>query len=650
MEELQPLPVVVGTAGHIDHGKSALVEALTGTHPDRWQEERERGITLDLGYAELRFADGLEIGFVDVPGHEKLVRKMVAGATGMGAAMLVVACDDGVMPQTREHFEVLQLLGVRHGLVVLSKADLADAETRELVAAEVADLLAGTAWQEVPVVAASAHSGEGLEELRTRLREVALAARRAEDPRLAFRLPVQRAFVLHGAGTVVTGVCAAGRLQEGEQVVVLPVGAGSRVRRIQVHGRQAAAARPGLRTALNLPEVEPALCHRGSVVAAPGSLATGRLLRSLALPLAGAPRLRHGMPVQVLAHTAAVPARLWLPPEAREGGGKAEPPAGGWLCELELDEPLVLAAGDRLLLRRPSPGRNLAHGRFLAWGRRRLRRRDRREREALLALERALNGPEEDLVAAVLELLPGGAGTPAAVAVHLGWRAEAAREALEEAARNGRVRAAGGGRFVGLGRAGQVGRAVAAAVARWRERHPQRLRIPLAGLRSTLGRDQARLLEELGDADLEALGLRRRPGTEWELVGAEPPPAVAALAERVAGCLAAKGLVPPSLAELVAELGVVDSELGAALELLQDQGRVVRPAAELVFARAAVEELRAAVVAQLQGGGMDIPGLRDSFATTRKYLMPLLEYLDQRGVTRRAGPNRVLKDPDAALV
>ncbi|MBL7009248.1 MAG: selenocysteine-specific translation elongation factor, partial [Planctomycetes bacterium] len=256
MTTFQPLPVVVGTAGHIDHGKSALIAALTGTHPDRWDEEKRRGITLDLGYAQMAYPDGLEVGFVDVPGHERLVRKMVAGATGMGAALLVVACDDGVMPQTREHFEVLRMLGVDHGLVALSKCDLADAETRELVRADVEELVAGTPWEEHPMVAVSALRGEGLDELRAALRLVALAARREGDGHRAFRLPVQRAFALHGAGTVVTGVCAAGVLREGEQVEILPAGVRSRVRRVQVHGRDAGEARPGLRTALNLPDLE----------------------------------------------------------------------------------------------------------------------------------------------------------------------------------------------------------------------------------------------------------------------------------------------------------------------------------------------------------------------------------------------------------
>ena len=207
MIDLRPAPLVIGTAGHIDHGKSALVEALTGEHPDRWQQEKERGITMDLGYAEMVFEDGLEIGFVDVPGHERLVRKMVAGATGMGAAMLVVACDDGVMPQTREHFEVLQLLGVTRGILVLTKSDLADEETLELVREEVEELVAGTPWEAVEFLNVSAHSGAGLPELRQSLRKLAEGHVATGQGRSLFRMPVQRSFAMHGAGTIATGVC-----------------------------------------------------------------------------------------------------------------------------------------------------------------------------------------------------------------------------------------------------------------------------------------------------------------------------------------------------------------------------------------------------------------------------------------------------------
>jgi len=632
--------VVVGTAGHIDHGKSALVEALTGTHPDRWREERERGITLDLGYAQLAFPDGTEIGFVDVPGHERLVRKMVAGATGMGAAMLVVACDDGVMPQTREHFEVLQLLGVRHGLVALTKADLAGEEVRELVRADVEALLEGTAWEGAPLVAVSAQSGEGLGELRAALR--ALAARAGPGveagPR-AFRLPVQRAFSLHGAGTVVTGVTACGSLREGAAVEILPAGKRSRVRRVQVHGRNAGAARPGLRTALNLPGIGKADCPRGSVVAVPGTLRAGRLLRALLEPLPGGKPLRHGSPVQVLAGTAAVVGRMFLPAERAEAKV---------LADLELAEPMALAPGERLLLRRPSPAANLGSGFFLAFGTRRLRRRDGKEREALLRFAAALEDPPL-LAACVLELLSEGSRKAAEVAAFLGWRVEAAAENLERAAAGGAVRATGGGGFVAAGEADDLAREVRGILEHFRNKHPFRLRIPLEVLRSRLGKTRFHTLERLPDAALEAIGLRRRAGTAWEIPDAGPPVDYREQAERLLAILEPAGLAPPDFASLSESLGVSPGRVGEVAVLLCDSGRAFQPLEGLLFSRRAVEALRDAVVAALRAGSLDIPALRDRFHTTRKYLMPLLEFLDERGVTTRRGPNRILRDPEAPL-
>jgi selenocysteine-specific elongation factor len=643
MSAAHPVPVVLGTAGHIDHGKSALIEALCGDHPDRWQEERERGITLDLGYAQMTYPDGLEIGFVDVPGHEKLVRKMVAGATGMGAAMLVVACDDGVMPQTREHFEVLQLLDMQYGIVVLTKADLADEETLELVRADVEDLLMDTTWQEVPVVAVSAHAGTGMDELKTAVRELATQAQIVSgDSPYAFRLPVQRAFALHGAGTVVTGVCASGTLQEGENVEVQPGARSSRVRRVHVHGRETGVAHPGLRTALNLPDVEPKNCRRGAVIAAPGSVQSGRLLRVAFRFLANAPRPKHASEVLLLSGTAALEARIFLPPDHAESGTEQI------FVDLELEHDVALVPGDRLLLRRPSPATNLGSGRFLTFAKRRLRKRDQQEREALHKFCAALDEPVE-LVARWLEQAGQGECDVKSIAAGLGWRDEATAKILQQACVAGLVRELSAGRFLAMGAAGEMAREVQGTLAHWRGKNPHRIRIPMARLRDQLGKQRFTSLQKLSPAELESIGLAMRPGLHWGMIGVEVADDWQADAERVQQILQQAKLMPPAPDELAQACQLELDRVLAVLEYLEDCSRVLR-LSKLAYSLAAVEDLRAMVVAQLQGEGIDIPTIRDRFGTTRKFLMPLLEFLDERGVTARRGPKRILRDPQASLL
>ena len=664
MTQLQPVPVVIGTAGHIDHGKSALIEALCGTHPDRWQEEKERGITLDLGYAQMAYDDGFEIGFVDVPGHERLVRKMVAGATGMGAAILVIACDDGVMPQTREHFEVLQLLGLRHGIVALSKADLADEETLELATVDVEELLVGTSWEQVPIIPVSAHDGSGMDELRAELRNMAEAARdRMQESPHAFRMPVQRSFALHGAGTVATGVCASGSLQEGQNLEVMPGAHKSRVRRVHVHGRDAGVAQPGLRTAINLPDLNAEDCTRGHVLAAPGTVGEGSLLRVSMQLLPGVRQLKHASEVQVLAGTAAVEGRIFLPPDFALGTAQptvasdeeADAEAASsvelsqHLVDLELNQPLALVPGERLLLRRPSPGMNLGAGRFLAFGKHRLRRKDQSEREALQRLSKAIDEPL-DLLVRFLEQPGVGEQDVAFIAARLGWTKDAATALLQRACANGSVREMSAGRFLGMGQAGQLAQEVQGILAHWRNANPHRVRIPVGRLRERLGKKKFPSLQNLQDHEIEVLGLQRQPGLHWGIVGAEPSEDWISDASSLNQSLAQAGLTPPSLADLESQLGWEEGRAQAVVELLQDQAQVVQVDGTLVFALSVVEELRQLVVQQLQNGALEIPAIRDRFGTTRKFLMPLLEYLDERGVTARRGASRILRDADAALI
>src|SRR4051812_36082040 len=348
---------VVGTAGHIDHGKSTLVLALTGTDPDRLKEEKARGITIDLGFAH--WSDGdVEVAFVDVPGHERFVRNMLAGAGGIDAVVLVVAADESVMPQTREHFQICRLLGVRHGIVVLTKADLTDEETIGVARLEVEALLEGSPLAGSPVVAVSARTGAGLPALRSALRDLAgrVPARVAEG---AARLPVDRAFTMRGFGTVVTGTLVSGRIAHEQELAVIPAGYTVKVRGIQVHGHSRPAVQAGRRTALNLGGTEVADVPRGQVLAEPGTLAATRIIDAEIELLEDARPLKHGARVRLHQGTAEVIARIGLAP--LEDGELLQPGRTGFV-RIRTEQPIAVTRGDRFILRAYSPPRTIAGG------------------------------------------------------------------------------------------------------------------------------------------------------------------------------------------------------------------------------------------------------------------------------------------------
>jgi len=369
--------VVWGTAGHIDHGKTSLIKALTGTDCDRLPEERERGITIDLGFAQLS-DDDFQLHFVDVPGHERLVHTMIAGASGIDLALLVIAADEGVMPQTREHLEVIRLMGVRGGAVALTKADLVDDELAELVAEEVRDFLAPTTFAEVPVVPVSAKTGSGIAELQNALFAQAQTVRPRQIEGRPFREPIDRVFSLTGAGTVVTGTSQWGSLEVGSEVTIYPHGAGARVRRLHVHGAERQAVEAGERVAINLVGLAREELARGDQVLTPGPWSPTTLVTVHLELLASAPGpLDEGDEVEVHAVAARVPARIdRLAVRPLRPGARAA-------AQISLRAPMLLFPGDRLVLRRPSPVNTFAGGEVLDTRLRRWRRRDSAELDRL---------------------------------------------------------------------------------------------------------------------------------------------------------------------------------------------------------------------------------------------------------------------------
>ena len=618
---------VIGTAGHVDHGKSALVRALSGIDPDRWEEEKARGLTIDLGFAWTRLPSGREISIIDVPGHERFIRNMLAGIGGIDVALLVVAADEGVMPQTLEHLDILDLLDVRRGVIALAKSDLAEEEWRELVAEEVREACRGTALEDAPLVACSAVSGEGLDDLQARLDEEIdglPAARDAGRP----RMPIDRAFTISGFGTVVTGTLIDGRFGVGDQVVIEPAGLRGRVRGIQRHEQSIESAEPGARTAINLGGIAAREVRRGMVLAPPGLLRPARAVDVRLRVAARHPRpLRHNATLTVHCGSAEMPARVRL----LEGDAVA-PGGEGW-AQLRLEAPLAAARGDRFVLRNGSE--TIAGGRIVDTQPRRHHRNDQTTLEALRML---LEGSADDALLTLLARME-----PVA------WSELAAKSELEaseaEAAMRRRI---AGGAAVLLGADALSDSATLISddgyeALQERARGLVQAHVDEQPLSGGLPREDLRSRLRLGARPFAALeaGLIERgwlaaregrldlPGRRAELTEQQQR-AVDSLIGRLRE-QGARTDVDPSL----------DPEL---VEYLAAQDQVVRLRSGVVLLREVYDEMTEQVRALIaEQGQATLAEVRDQAGTSRKIAQALLEDMDQRRITRRVGDHRVLR-------
>lgn len=627
--------LVVGTAGHIDHGKSTLVQALTGIDPDRLKEEKARGITIELGFAHTRIGEA-RVAFVDVPGHERFVRTMLAGVGGVDFVMLVVAADESVMPQTREHFDICRLLRVADGCVVITKADAADADTRALVALEVSDLVRGSFLEGKPVVTASARTGEGLDEIRAVLAAAAVRAETRPDSGPA-RLPIDRVFTMKGFGTVVTGTLVAGRIETGHEYALLPGDRLVKVRGIQVHGDAETAAATGQRVALNLGGVEAAEVGRGQTLAAPGSIAVTRRADVALELLAGAKPLRHGARLRAHHGTAEVLGRVSV------AGERPEVPAGEpTLARLRFETPAVLTRGDRIILRSYSPPLTIgaatvldpapaARGIRSEAGLRRLRELQQADSAGALAAmvrDRGLRGvPIGDAVA------------------RAGFAPGAVAEVVE------RLTAAGlllrvGDRLVAPGALAGAADAVVALVREFHAQHPLSEGLPREEARARVfrGAESAvfeaamrRLVSSRAIVDRERLAL---PSHKAALPGGE------ATVAKVADAYREAGLTPPDRAGIAERAAVTAETADLAIAYLVRRKTLVK-LDTLVVHREALEQLKREMAALKKEGGsgvvrIDVLQFKDRYGVTRKYAIPLLEFLDRERVTRRVGDSRIL--------
>lgn len=634
--------LVIGTAGHIDHGKTALVRALTGVDTDRLPAEQRRGITIDLGFAALDLPNGHRLALVDVPGHERFIRNMLAGASGLDLALLVIAADDGVMPQTREHLDILRLLGLGGGLIALTKADLVDPDWLALVTDEVRALVAGTFLAEADIVPAAAPTGRGVDDLRACLSRLAEATPARRDPG-AFRLAVDRSFTVAGHGTVVTGTVASGRVAEGDDLDWLPAGRTVRVRGLHRHDQRVATVGRGERAAVNLGGVHHTEVARGHELATPGYLIPTRILTVELTEILDDPRpLRHRGRYRLHLGTAEVAATLSLRPP-----GDDEDAAALRLGQLFLSEPVVAVHGQPFVLRAESPPATLGGGRILAVQGRRLRRRDatgwaRIDRlraadpTARLAAALAGSGLEPPTTLALVR----DAGLTVAEVTPLLGRLEAAGQIVAVAISPRRT----------LPMLAEVVEALEARAARAIERlHAASPRLAAVGR----PRVAASLADWHNDALVAAIldrlqAQRRIVGDARTVALADHEPKLSQaerkLKAEIEGAFRAGRFTPPDPGAWTTPAGKGPNRAGTVADLLAilvDEERLVPLEPGLFLGRDAEAELRSLVAARLRDGSdMTMADLRDLLDTSRKFALPIAAYLDRIGWTTRDGDRR----------
>jgi selenocysteine-specific elongation factor len=616
---------VVGTAGHVDHGKSTLVRALTGIDPDRLKEEQEREMTIDLGFAWLTLPDGESVSIVDVPGHEDFIRNMLAGIGSIDAALLVVASDEGVMPQTREHLAILDLLQIKQGIVALTKADLIqDQEWFELVKTDLAQLLSGTCLSRAKMIPVSARTRQGLPDLLNELSRLL----RETPPRRDMgrpRLPIDRVFSVPGFGTVVTGTLIDGRLRVGDEVEIVPEGLGARVRGLQSHKQKIETALPGSRVAVNLAGISMDQLRRGQVVAQPGQLKPTVMVDARVDLLANAGALHHNMELEFFSGSARIPVRARV-----LGASDIAPGHSGWV-QLCFAEPAALLKGDRFIIRRLSPGETVGGGSVVEPHP--ARRHPRFRRQVLDQLELLANGsPQEILLEALQRDEPADAKV---VLQRSNLSVAAAEQALDQLLSEGTVMVLGGdGTGAGahallasskrvistVGWRNLLNRVVD-AVGEYHRQHPLRPGMPREELKSRLGLNPSLFDDLMGHASrsgclVEAEAVLRLPSHAVKF-----SPEQQVQVDRLLATFHRNRFTPPTIGEAEAAVG---PEVFAALV---EQGKMVSK-----------------VTAHIQAKGpLSVADVRDMFGTSRKYILPFLEHLDAKKITKRVGDDRVLR-------
>jgi len=619
---------VLGTAGHIDHGKSVLVRALTGIDPDRLREEKERGMTIDLGFAWLKLPDGREVGIVDVPGHERLIKNMLAGVGGIDLALLIVDASEGVMPQTKEHLAILDLLGIEKGIVVLTKMDLVGHEEIELVVEEVTELITPTILSGAPIVAVSALSGEGMPELVSAISSILESIPQKKNINRP-RLPIDRVFTVAGSGTVVTGTLVDGALRVGQEIEIVPAGLKSRVRALQTHKASVDVAEPGTRVGINIVGLAASDLQRGDVVTSPGWLSPTSMVsvKLSTLPYLRRP-LRHGTTFNFYAGSSQSSAKLRLLENDELNPGET-----GW-AQVSLGKSLALVRGDRFIIR--SPEVTLGGGEVFETHARRYRRH---QKTVISNLSRGEKGSTSEVIQGILETY--GSMDVKGLLKQSNLPVEQLGTALDDLIEEGKI--------IGIGEVksrllftqkawNHLADQVRSIVGDYHSRYPLRLGMPEAELSSRLkmGTNRIEIIKRLiGEGDLigEGSALRlpehRVSLTETQRIKIDD----------FLKSLEEKPFAPPS--DLIPEPDLV--------AFLTGRKQVVKVAEDVIFSYRAYNEMLNRVISYLkQKGSISVAEVRDMFKTSRKYALSFMEYLDGIKLTRRIGDRRVLYRESAA--
>ncbi|MFN2501162.1 MAG: selenocysteine-specific translation elongation factor [Pyrinomonadaceae bacterium] len=638
------MDIVVGTSGHIDHGKTALVKALTGVDADRLPEEKQRGITIDLGYAEMSAGD-VHFGFVDVPGHEKFVKNMLAGASGINMVLLVVAADEGVMPQTREHFDICTLLDIKKGMAVLTKIDRVDSETLELANMEIGELVAGTFLENMPIACVSSRTGEGIDQLKGQLLEISATLTRHDD-HLVTRLPIDRSFSVKGFGAVVTGTLASGVIREGTELELLPLATIARVRGVQTHNKDVANVSSGNRVAVNLGGIDHSRIARGMILTEPRVFQPTQVLDTeiQILPQAGK-ALRSRQRVRVHIGTVEALGRVHVLNETGEIG-----PGVKDFTQIRLESPIVAVPGERFIVRSYSPQTTIGGGRVIdAFAVRHRRKELRSTRGHLERLLTCVHDPASSIYARIVAAGRNGLSVPQMQA-RTGYNREIIDAALAATVKEGKVVELGG-HYISATEFDSLCASLQTELNAFHKREPLARGMTRESLRDVVA---AHLPLEIFSSALDSLEKRGAIVTDRDTLRladhkAELSSSETAFTQQLLSTYETAGFEVPRLEEALttaaAGTGLTPQAARKCFQLFLDSGQIIKVSDEFYFSAAAIDRLRKMLQAFAEKSHdrtIDVPAFKNMGGISRKYAIPLLEYFDRERVTRRAGDMRLI--------